>query len=93
MKDLKDYIIRESKSHLLSKLVLLVIAIFIISTISIVLYDMYIDIEVEEEKYTAEKVSKEISIKNTEDVSTMLENVSKSVVRNIKNWSKWCINI
>ena len=82
---MKDYVIRESKSHLLSKLVLLVIAIFIISTISIVLYDMYIDIEVEEEKYTAEKVSKEISIKNTEDVSTMLENVSKSVVRNIKN--------
>lgn len=88
MKDLKDYVIRESKSHLLSKLVLLVIAIFIISTISIVLYDMYIDIEVEEEKYTAEKVSKEISIKNTEDVSAMLENVSKSVVRNIKNRSK-----
>ncbi len=85
---MKDYVIRESKSHLLSKLVLLVIAIFIISTISIVLYDMYIDIEVEEEKYTAEKVSKEISIKNTEDVSAMLENVSKSVVRNIKNRSK-----
>lgn len=93
MKDLKDYVIRESKSHLLSKLVLLVIAIFIISTISIVLYDMYIDIEVEEEKYTAEKVSKEISIKNTEDVSAMLENVSKSVVRNIKNRSKWYFNI
>lgn len=85
MKDLKDYIIRESKSHILSKLVLLGVAIFVIATISIVLYDMYIDIEVDEEKYTAEKVSKEISIKNTEDVSTMLENVSKSVVRNIKN--------
>lgn len=85
MKDLKDYIIRESKSHILSKLVLLGVAIFVIATISIVLYDMYIDIDVDEEKYTAEKVSKEISIKNTEDVSTMLENVSKSVVRNIKN--------
>ena len=46
---------------------------------------MYINIDVEEESYMAEKASKEISIKNTEDVSAMLENVARSVVRNIKN--------
>ena len=88
MKNLKDYIIRESKSHLLSKLVLQILMIFVIATVSIVLYDMYIDIEVEEGNYSAEKTTKEISIKNTEDVSTMLENVSKSIVRNIKNRSE-----
>lgn len=85
---MKDYIIRESKSHLLSKLVLQILMIFVVATVSIVLYDMYIDIEVEEGEYTAEKTAKEISIKNTEDVSTMLENASKSIVRNIKNRSK-----
>ena len=61
--------------------------IFTIATMSIVLYDMYIniDVDVEKETYTAEKTSKEISIQNTQDVSTMLEKVSKSVVRNFKN--------
>lgn len=59
--------------------------IFSIATVSIVLYDMYINIEIEEETYTPKKVSQEISAENTEDVSTMLENISKSVVRNIKN--------
>lgn len=59
------------------------IIVFIIATSSIVLYDMYINIEVENEGYLTEKVSREISTKNTRDISTMLEEVSKSVVRNI----------
>lgn len=82
---MKNYRKKEKKNHVISKLILQVLIIFAIATTSIVLYDMYINIDVEEESYIAEKVSKEISIKNTEDVSTMLENVSKSVVRNIKN--------
>ena len=49
---------------------------------SIVLYDMYINIDTEKEIYTAEKTAKEVSTKNTDDVSKMLEKVSKSVVRN-----------
>lgn len=80
---MKNYRKREKKNHVISKLVLQALIIFAIATTSIVLYDMYINIEVEEEPYIAEKTSKETSIKNTEDVSTMLENVSKSVVRNI----------
>ena len=82
---MKNYRKKEKKNHVISKLILQALIIFAIATASIVLYDMYINIDVEEESYIAEKVSKEISIKNTEDVSTMLENVSKSVVRNIKN--------
>lgn len=80
VKNLKDYIIRENKSHLLSKLVLQILIIFAISTFSIVLYDTYINIEVEDESYTAEKLSKEISIQNKEDISEVLEDISKSVV-------------
>ncbi len=61
------------------------IFIFIIATASIILYDMYINIEVEPDinYYTAEKLAKEASIEDTDDVSEMLENASKSVVRNI----------
>lgn len=80
---MKNYRRKDVKPHLLSKLILQLVITFIIATFSIVLYDMYINIDVEDSNYTAEKVSKEISTKNTEDVSTMLETVSKSVVRNI----------
>ncbi len=82
---MKNYRKKEKKNHVISKLILQALIIFAIATASIVLYDMYINIDVEEESYMAEKASKEISIKNTEDVSAMLENVARSVVRNIKN--------
>lgn len=80
---------RENKrKHILSKLIFQTLGIFVIATISIVLYDMYININVENELYETEKISQEISTENTEDISTMLENVSKSVVRYFKNRSK-----
>ncbi len=82
---MKNYRKKEKKNHVISKLILQILIIFAIATTSIVLYDTYINIDVEEESYMAEKASKEISIKNTEDVSAMLENVARSVVRNIKN--------
>ena len=82
---MKSYRKKEKKNHILTKIMLQILVIFTIATMSIVLYDMYINIDVEKETYTAEKTSKEISIPNTQDVSTMLEKVSKSVVRNFKN--------
>lgn len=82
---MKSYRKKEKKNHILTKIMLQILLIFTIATMSIVLYDMYINIDVEKENYTAEKTSKEISIPNTQDVSTMLEKVSKSVVRNFKN--------
>lgn len=82
---MKSYRKKEKKNHILTKIMLQILLIFTIATMSIVLYDMYINIDVEKETYTAEKTSKEISIPNTQDVSTMLEKVSKSVVRNFKN--------
>lgn len=85
MENLKNYKKKEKKNHLLGKTLGQMFLLFVIATTSIVLYDMYINIDVEDESYTTEKISKEISIKNTEDISTMLENVAKSVVRNLKN--------
>lgn len=82
---MKDYIKKQKKNYTISKMILGILIIFMIATFSIVLYDMYINIEIEDESYTPKKVSQEISTENTEDTSTMLENISKSVVRNIKN--------
>lgn len=60
------------------------IFIFIVATASIVLYDMYINIDVVEyDEYVAKKTVKEVNTENTSDISDTLENVSKSVVRNI----------
>lgn len=60
------------------------IFIFIVATASIVLYDMYINIDVKEYgEYTTEKVAKVNKQDDTGDISDTLENVSKSVVRNI----------
>lgn len=80
MKSLRNREKEKNKNHLFIKLILELIIVFIIATIAIVLYDMYIKIEVEDNSYTVERVSKEISINNTEDISQMLEEVSKSVV-------------
>ncbi len=85
---MKRYKEKEKKNHILGKFITQIIMIFVIATISIVLYDTYIDIEIEDESYTVEKVAKEINAESTEDISTMLETVSKSVVRNIKNRNK-----
>lgn len=82
---MKNYVKKQKKNYILSKMILGILIIFMIATVSIVLYDMYINIEIEDESYTPKKVSQEISTENTEDASTMLENISKSVVRNIKN--------
>ena len=80
---------KEKKKHVLGKIFAQTIFVFSIATMSIVLYDMYINIEVDkEETYSAEKLSKEISTINTEDISEILEDVSKSVVRNIKDRQK-----
>ena len=84
----------KNKTHILSRLFSQILLIFLVATMTIVLYDMYINIEVEENDiYVAEKLSKEITTVNTEDISQMLEKVSKSVVRNIKNRKYRYINI
>lgn len=80
MKSLKNHRKKEKKNHILGKLLGQILVLFFVATISIVLYDMYINIDVYEDVYTAERVSKEVSTKNTEDISQMLEEVSKSVV-------------
>lgn len=82
---MKNYVKKQKKNYIISKMILGILIIFMIATFSIVLYDMYINIEIEDESYTPKKISQEISTENTEDTSTMLENISKSVVRNIKN--------
>lgn len=82
---MKSYTKKQKKNYILSKTILGILIIFMIATVSIVLYDMYINIEIEDESYTPKKVSQEINAENTEDTSTMLENIAKSVVRNIKN--------
>lgn len=79
---MKHYQEKEKKDHVLGKFLMQITIIFIVATISIVLYDMYINIDVDNNTYSPEKVSTEISTKNTENISSVLETVSKSVVRN-----------
>ena len=88
MKFLKNYRKKEKKSHILIKIFAEIALIFSISTMSIVLYDMYINIDVYKENYTVEKISQDVSVKETKDPSKMLEIASKSVVRNFKNHYK-----
>ena len=78
---------KKKKTHIFTWIVFEAIFIFIIATASITLYDMYINIDVEpnSDYYTAEKIAKEVSTEDTDDISEVLENTSKSVVRNIKN--------
>lgn len=85
MKILKNHRKKEKKNHIFVKIFAEIALIFAISTMSIVLYDMYINIDVYEQNYTAEKITKETSI-DTDSVGNigyMLEKVSKSVVRDI----------
>lgn len=61
-----------------------IVFVFVIATVSIILYDMYINIDVDDTKtYVAEKTAKEVTAEDTNDISEVLENASKSVVRNI----------
>lgn len=84
---LKNYKNKSHKTSLFTWLIGEAILIFAVATVSIALYDMYIKIEVTPyDNYTAEKTKSEVSSnEDKEDVSNILENVSKSIVRNIKN--------
>lgn len=80
---MKNYKKKEKKPHLLTWLIWEAVFIFIVATASIVLYDMYINVDVEEYKdYQIEKTSKskEVNVENVSDISETLENVSRSVV-------------
>ena len=78
---MKKYSKKPKKTHLVTWLIWEAISIFIIATVSIVLYDMYINIDVvPEQKYTAEKTSKEVNAENENTISDTLEKASKSVV-------------
>lgn len=83
MKNLKNHRKKEKKNHIFVKIFAEIALIFAISTMSIVLYDMYINIDVYEDMYNAEKISQEVNTIDTKDISSMLEQVSKSVVRNL----------
>jgi len=81
---------KKEKTHILTWVIGELIFIFIVATMAIILYDMYINIDVTpEEKYKPEKISKQVNVESTSDVSEILENTSKSVVRNIKNSCKY----
>ena len=82
---MENYRKREKKNHIFIKIFGMLMLIFLVATSSIVLYDLYENIEIEDE-YSASKISKEISVaENEKDISKILKEVSKSVVRNIKN--------
>ena len=85
---MKNYIKKQNKNHILSKIFIQIFLVFAIATTSIILYDMYIKIEVEDSPYIASKTTKEISAESSDDVSAMITNASKSVVRNIKDRKK-----
>lgn len=78
---MKSYTNKKKKNHVFMWLIAEVIFIFVIATVSIILYDMYINIDVKEyESYETEKVTKEVNTDNTHDISQILEETSKSVV-------------
>ena len=75
---------KKKKNNIVMWLIGELIFIFIVATASIVLYDMYINIDVVEyDGYVAEKTVKEVNTENISDISETLENISKSVVLNI----------
>lgn len=81
---MNSYKKKKNKTNIVMWLIGELIFIFIVATASIVLYDMYINIDVVEyDEYVAKKTVKEVNTENTSDISDTLENVSKSVVRNI----------
>ena len=89
MKRLKKHRVEKKRNHFFLNILTKIFAVFIISTASIVLYDMYVNIDVEpREYYSSEKLSKETNVENVTDISSVLEKATKSVVRNIKNRCK-----
>lgn len=75
---------KKDKSHVIVWMIAEIVFVFVIATVSIILYDMYINIDVDDTKtYVAEKTAKEVTAEDTNDISEVLENASKSVVRNI----------
>lgn len=86
--NMKENYGKKEKKHIILQVLIELIFIFMIATFSIVLYDMYINIDVDEEIYSSKKISQEVSTKETEDISTVLSEVSKSVVRNFKTRKK-----
>ena len=81
---MNSYNKKKNKTNVLVWLIGEIFLIFVTATASIVLYDMYINIDVVEyDGYVAEKTAKEVNTENTNDISGILESVSKSVVRNI----------
>lgn len=88
-KTLKRYKDNEKNNNKLIYAIEELILIFAVATISIILYDIYINVDVvQEENYETTKTLKEVNIDNESDISEILENTSKSVVRNIKNYNK-----
>ena len=82
---MKNHRKKEKNNHIFVKIIADIMLIFAVSTMSIILYDMYINIDVYQQDYTVEKVSQETNANESEYKSIMLENASKSVVRNFKN--------
>ncbi len=86
---MKKHKIKNKKNHFFLNILIKILAVFIIATTSIVLYDIYANIDVETpEYYSSEKLSKEINTEDVTDISSMLEKAKRSVVRNIKNKCK-----
>lgn len=76
-----NYKKKSKKPHIITWLIWEAVFIFIIATASIVLYDMYINIDATpEQSYTAQKTAKEVNTETENDISEILENASKSVV-------------
>lgn len=81
---MNSYKKKKNKTNIIMWLIGELIFIFVVATASIILYDMYINIDVKEYgEYTAERTAKVNKQDDTSDISETLENVSKSVVRNI----------
>lgn len=77
---------KNKKENLITIILGEIIFVFVIATASIILYDMYINIDVtKDESYKAEKTTQiiESQNENTYNISDILENSSKSVVRDI----------
>ena len=58
-----NYNKNKKNNYILIKILGMLLLIFIIATTSIVLYDLYINIEVDEEDYTANRLSKEVNVR------------------------------
>ncbi len=77
---------KNKKENLITIILGEIIFVFVIATASIILYDMYINIDVtKDEGYKAERTTQiiESQNENTYNISDILENASKSVVRDI----------